>query len=85
MNKNIYILKEKYELSFIENNFIEKEIEEKEKERDKIINKNKMLMNSYNFIRENILKKKDDLIIKSFHVENKFAKRIINIPQTENK
>ena len=80
MNKNIYNLKEKYELSFIENNFIEKEIEEKEKERDKIINKNKMLMNSYNLIRENILKKKDDLIIKSYHIKNKFAKtRIINI------
>ena len=39
-----------------------------------------MLMNSYNLLKENKLKKKDDLIIKSYHVENKFEKtRIINI------
>ena len=80
MNKNIYNLKNKYELVFKEYNVLEKEINEKEKEKEKIINKNKMLMNSYNFIRENILKNKNDLIIKSQHVENKFAKkRIINI------
>ena len=80
MNKVTYNLKNKYESNFKENNFYKKEIDEKEKEREKIINKNKILMNSYNFIRGNILKNKDGLIIKSNHTENKFAKkRIINI------
>lgn len=80
MNKTTYILKNNYELNFKESNILEKEIVEKEKEREKIINKNKALMNSYNLIKENILKNKDDLIIKSNKVENKFAKkRIINI------
>ena len=80
MNKITYNLKSRYESCFKENEFLEKEIVEKEKEREKIVSKNKILMNSYNLIRENILKNKDDLIIKAHHDENKFdKKRIINI------
>ena len=80
MNKNIYNLKNKYELNFKENNILEKEIDEKKKEREKIVNKNKILMSSYNLIRKNALKNKDDLIIKSHHKENKFSEtRIFNI------
>ena len=79
--KSISIMKKEYEENYLnENNYLEKEIYEKEIEKKKIIHKNQILIDTYNYYKDNILKKINNISLKSYNFNIKInQKRFINI------
>ena len=79
--KNLSKMKKDFEENYLNgNNYLEEEIMEKEIERKKVISKNKVLENTYNYYKDNILKKINDVTVKSLSLKNKInQKRFINI------
>ena len=85
--KSISKIKKQLEENNInKDNYLENEIIEKEKVKRKIIHKNKILIDTYNHYKDNILKKINDIVVKSYNFQNQInLKRFINIDNDLNK
>ena len=79
--KYISKMKKEYEEYFENNNnYLEDEISEKEIEKKNIIHKYNVLTYTYNYYKDNILKKINDINVRSYNFKNKInQKRIISV------
>ena len=79
--KKISEMKNEYEDNYLNmKDYLGEEISEKEIKRKNIINKNKVLIDTYNYYKNNVLKKINDVAVKSISFKNKInQKRFINI------
>ena len=79
--KYINKMKKEYEDYVLNNNnYLEDEINEKEIERKKIMHKYSILRNTYNYYKDNILKKINDVNVKAYSFKNKInQKRFISV------
>ena len=79
--KYISKMKKEYEEYFTNNNnYLEDEINEKEIERKNIIHKYNVLVDTYNYYKDNILKKINDVNVRAYSFKNKInQKRFVSV------